>query len=126
MSGLAALEPLELEGFRAETRAPATLALRGRLTPRTPVDDIGPYFKRVHDAAVGASTSELCIDLTELSFMSSSAIRTLVAWLGWLEAEPEPARYALVFRVARDADWLEKTLDVLSTMGAGRVRVEHA
>jgi hypothetical protein len=126
VTALASIAPLELRGFRAVASEGPTLQLFGRITPQDPTESLSPYLRRVHDAALADGARSVRIDLTELDFMSSSAIRALMSWIIWIRDEAEARRYQLAFVWRTDSDWLRPTLSALETIGGGIVVVEPA
>ena len=82
-----------------------------------------PIFRSVHDAAVTDGLGQVTVDVTTLSFMSSSAIRILIAWLGWIDSLAEARRYRLSFKIQPQFNWQRTTFDVLETLGQGKVSV---
>jgi hypothetical protein len=123
MIAAAHVHPIAIDGFSAELEPPYKVRLRGRLTVQNPETLVLPFFRSIHDHALATGAREIEIDLLELGFFSSSAIRAMLAWLGWVQALDEPQRYALAFRGRASATWQTTTLDALRELGQGVVTV---
>lgn len=96
----------------------------GVLSMRTPSETITPYLRRVHDAAIEAGTERVEIDLTELSFMSSSSIRALVDWVEWNRTAPRGQQYVLAFVSDARITWQSTTLAVIRALDEPHVQIQ--
>jgi hypothetical protein len=78
----------------------------------------------VHAAAVEAGLKEVMVDLTQLRFMNSSSIRSLVDWVEWIRKEPDGKRYRLLFVTKPDVTWQQTTMSAIRAFGGEHVAVQ--
>ena len=83
------------------------------------------FLRRVHLAATDAGMKKITVDLTELRFMNSSSIRSLVDWVEWIRKEPEARRYRLVFVTKPDVTWQQTTMAAIRAFGGEHVSVQN-
>ena len=124
MSSLLQVEPLVLEGIEI-TAQRDVVAMKGVLSMRSPSETVTPFLRRVHMAATDAGIKKIIVDLTELRFMNSSSIRSLVDWVEWIRKEPESRRYRLVFVTKPDVTWQQTTLAAIRAFGGEHVAVQN-
>lgn len=123
MSGLPHFEPLMLEGVEI-TAQDKVVSMKGVLSMRSPSETVTPFLRRVHGAAVEVGAKEIHVDLTQLRFMNSSSIRSLVDWVEWIRKEPEAKRYRLVFVTKPDVTWQQTTMAAIRAFGGEHVAVQ--
>jgi hypothetical protein len=99
------------------------LVLRGKITSRDPGSELGPFFRKVHEAAKQDRISELKIDVTELAFVNSSSIRLFVDWATWLKQEIHPT-YILRFITDRTITWQRTSFVALTALAKEVVAVQ--
>lgn len=76
---------------------------------RSPSESVTPFPRRVDAAAIADELKKVTIDLTDLRFMNSSSIRSLIDWVEWIRREPESRRYVLLFVITPDVTWQQTT-----------------
>jgi hypothetical protein len=59
------------------------------------------------------------VDVRELDFVNSSAIRLFVDWITWAES----AKYTLLFHTSADTSWQRISFSVLCSLAPNHVRV---
>lgn len=124
MSSVEHLAPHTAGSFQIAVTGPRTIELRGVLEVRDPVAEVGPYLRKLHDAAVGGG--ELLVDVTAFTFVNSSGLRIFLDWLGWLTAEPADKRYRLRFRVSQTSSWQAAAFPAIEMLGGELVAIERA
>ena len=122
MSRLMDLPPLTAEGFSIVISEENKLSLRGLLALRDPSEVVGGYFKKVHAAAEASGVAQVIIDVTELQFMNSSAIRVFIDWVQWVKGSKSP--YKMRFITDRTITWQRSTFSAVQALGTGHVSVE--
>jgi hypothetical protein len=120
------MEPLSVDGVDFVPQAPNVLRIKGKMTARQPSPLIQPYLRKLHDAAVQQGMASVNVDVTELSFVNSSAIRLFVDWTMWAKGDGATPRYGLVFRTTGRITWQRMTITALTNLAPGVVRVEEA
>jgi len=124
MSSLGNVEPLIMEGIEI-TAQKDSVCMKGVLSMRSPSETVTPFLRRVHMAAVDGGVKKVTVDLTELRFMNSSSIRSLVDWVEWIRKEPESRRYRLVFITKPEVTWQQTTLAAIRAFGGEHVAVQN-
>jgi hypothetical protein len=124
MSSLARVEPLVLDGVEI-TAQRDVVAMKGVLSMRSPSETVTPFLRRVHMAATEAGLKKLTVDMTELRFMNSSSIRSLVDWVEWIRKEPEARQYRLLFVTKPDVTWQQTTMSAIRAFGGEHVSVQN-
>jgi hypothetical protein len=119
------IAPLTVGRFEFAVTAPRTVCLRGELSMRDPIADVGPHVRKIHDAIAG-SGGDLVVDLTELSFVNSSGLRIFLDWIAWIASEPAERRYRLKLRTSRKAMWQAAALPPILMLGGDNVVQEPA
>jgi hypothetical protein len=123
MNTLSIVDPLVLDGVEI-TAYRETVAMKGVLSMRSPSETVTPFLRRVHLAATDAGMKKLTVDMTQLRFMNSSSIRSLVDWVEWIRKEPEARRYHLVFVTKPDVTWQQTTMAAIRAFGGEHVSVQ--
>lgn len=124
MSSFAHVEPLVMDGIEI-TAQRETVAMKGVLSMRSPSETVTPFLRRVHLAATEAGLKKITVDMTELRFMNSSSIRSLVDWVEWIRKEPEARRYRLLFLTKPDVTWQQTTMAAIRAFGGEHVSVQN-
>ena len=116
------LEPLILDGVEIMVQDDA-VRFKGVISLRSPGETVTPFLRKVHDAVIEAGVKSLTVDLTELRFMNSSSIRSLVDWVEWIRGEPESKQYVLHFVTKPDILWHSTTMTAIQSFGGKHVVV---
>lgn len=116
MSNLSRVELPQLASFELAITANNAVAMRGTIAIADPGLLLGGCFRRLHDAALADTLSELSVDVRQLTFVNSSAIRLFVDWSSWV-ASARPSGYVLRFRTDRRITWQRTSFAVLQSLG---------
>ncbi|HLL53222.1 MAG TPA: hypothetical protein VK447_06745 [Myxococcaceae bacterium] len=84
---------------------------------------IQPELLRLHDALLSAETRNVTLDVCEVEYMSSSALKALAAW--FMKAH-EAKAYTLRIAYHPAREWQVWSLGALRTLAPGRIRLEPA
>ncbi|MGC4064805.1 MAG: hypothetical protein QM784_09205 [Polyangiaceae bacterium] len=101
------------------------LSLRGTIATREPSRSIGVYFKELHAAIIAERVRTFVVDVSELTFVNSSAIRLFIDWAMWLNQLPATARYRLTFATSRHVTWQATNFSALRSLVGDVVFVEQ-
>jgi anti-anti-sigma regulatory factor len=93
--------PIVVGAVAVEHLSPAHLRLVGRITTDREEAALREYACEMHERAVAEKLASLTIDVTELVFVNSSAIRVFVD----LASRAEKAGYGLVFDIDSSVPW---------------------
>jgi hypothetical protein len=124
MSTSEEIEIPKIEGVVLELSPPDTLRIKGTITRKEPSVDLSGFFKAVHRDAISRKLGEVCVDVTELTFVNSSSIRLFIDWAVWVKSEPLH-RYVLKFRTSRLITWQTTAFSALTSLMKEVVRVER-
>lgn len=102
----------------------ARLMIRGMIATREPNQNIGIFFRAVHSEILAAKVPAFTVDVSELTFVNSSAIRLFIDWAMWLNQLPAPQRYRLTFVTSRHITWQVTNFSALRSLVGNVVFVE--
>jgi hypothetical protein len=122
MSQLAKVAPPRLDTLRVQVSPPATLIFSGTITSKDPSNEVGPFLRAVHQAALSDKVSELRVDVSALSFVNSSAIRLFVDWTSWLKTDKA---YKLRFATSRHVTWQKTSFMALKSLADDVLTIEQ-
>ena len=124
MSNLANLQVPKLETVTVSVEPPGTIRLRGTITSKEPGQDLAGFTRAAHRAALDDGLSELRIDVSELTFVNSSAIRLFIDWATWVRDFKGNA-YKLRFATSRRVTWQRTSFAALRSLAGQVLSVEH-
>jgi hypothetical protein len=116
MSNLSQIDLSQLASFELSISPPSAVAMRGTIAIPDPGLLLGGCFRRIHEAALADGLSELSVDVRQLTFVNSSAIRLFVDWSSWVSVA-RPNGYLLRFRTDRRITWQRTSFAVLQSLG---------
>jgi len=116
MNKLAQLKPPQVSGVGIQLVPPSGLKLSGTIATRDPAEDLAPFLRSTHGAALQDKLTELRVDVSGLAFVNSSAIRLFVDWATWVNNEPEAQRYQLTFVMNPSITWQKTTFTALKSL----------
>jgi len=123
MSNLSRVDLSQLASFELAITPPNSVAMRGTIAIPDPGLSLGGCFRRVHEAALADGLSELSVDVRQLTFVNSSAIRLFVDWSSWVTIA-RPNGYLLRFRTDRRITWQRTSFAVLQSLGGKAIAVD--
>jgi len=113
-----------VDGFNAELTLPSLLYLSGVLAQSEPGKLVGPFFEDLHRAVVADGLREIIVDVRQLTFVNSSAIRLFVDWAARLRASSETEAYVIRFRTDRRITWQRTSFLVLQSLAPRQIIIE--
>ncbi|MES1182362.1 MAG: hypothetical protein ABUL60_01035 [Myxococcales bacterium] len=116
MSNLSQIDLPQLASFELLISPPSAVAMRGTIAIPDPGLLLGGCFRRIHEAALADGLKELSVDVRQLTFVNSSAIRLFVDWSSWVSLA-RPNGYLLRFRTDRRITWQRTSFAVLQSLG---------
>jgi hypothetical protein len=122
MSKLSQIEIPNLPSFELVIAPPASVTMRGTIAIPDPGLVLGGCFRALHAAALEDGLAELQVDVRQLTFVNSSAIRLFVDWASWMSAAG--GRYKLRFCTDRRITWQRTSFAVLQSLGGKAISVE--
>ena len=124
MSNLSNLSVPKLENVVVSVEAPGTIRWRGTITSKDPGQDLAGFTRAAHRAALDDSLSELKVDVSELTFVNSSAIRLFIDWATWVK-DGKGKGYKLRFVTSRRITWQKTSFMALGMLASEALSVEH-
>ncbi len=124
MSALEQLGLPQLDNFCAQFRPPATIQLIGVIAIAEPALVLAPFFAALHRAAATDGISEISVDVRNLTFVNSSAIRLFVDWATWVRNAPVHEAYVIRFRTDRRITWQRTSFSVLQTLAPNAIAID--
>jgi len=113
----------KLDGINVDIVGSDTVKLKGTITKKEPAQDLDAFFKSVHRDAVSTRSDQISVDVSELTFVNSSAIRLFVDWATWVKNE-STHRYKLRFLTSRHITWQKTSFTALKSLMEGILSFE--
>jgi hypothetical protein len=104
----------KLETARVEQVATDFVKLAGTVKDRETIARLAAFFRAAHAQALRERVSQMKVDVSELTFVSASAIRLFVDWVAWVNDGARP--YKLRFLTSRFVSWQKTTFQTLANM----------
>jgi hypothetical protein len=123
MSNLSKVDKPTLASFELVITPPSSVAMRGTIAIADPGLALGACFRRMHEAALADELSELLVDVRQLTFVNSSAIRLFVDWSSWV-AVAGAGGYLLRFRTDKRITWQRTSFAVLQSLGGKAIALD--
>lgn len=123
MSQLSSVEIPQLQSLEVSIVPPSSVALRGTIAIADPGLVLGGCIRGLHQAALADKLQELLVDVRQLTFVNSSAIRLFVDWSSWVGAT-NGTGYRLRFRTDRRITWQRTSFAVLQSLGGKAIAVD--
>jgi hypothetical protein len=112
-------QKITVESLELELIEPTHLKLRGTLSTPTAQAEFRKYLQDLHTQVVSARMAEFHVDVQELSFVNSSAIRAFVDWI----SRGAHAGYKLVFSTNPAITWHRLSFSVLKSLAPETVQI---
>jgi len=123
MSNISQIDPPLLASFSLSITPPNAVMMGGTIAIADPGLVLGGCFRRMHEAALADGLRELSVDVRQLTFVNSSAIRLFVDWSSWV-ANAGANGYLLRFRTDRRITWQRTSFAVLQSLGGKAIALD--
>lgn len=120
MSQLAQLAPHESDGLCIRISDQAVV-MAGKITSLDPSAAVQPYLKSVHAAALADKATQVLVDVRQLAFVNSSAIRLFIDWATWVKALATP--YKLIFMTDKAITWQRTSFVAIKSLAGAVIEV---
>jgi len=124
MNAFANITIPKVESLSMSIEGETRLMIRGVIATREPNQNIGVFFRAMHAAVLAAHFPTFTVDVSELTFVNSSAIRLFIDWAMWINQTPVPQRYRLTFVTSRHITWQVTNFSALRSLVGNVVFVE--
>ena len=92
------------------------VSLRGEIDQVSPKVFLAPFFDGIHLAAEQENLREVKVDICRLTFLNSSAVKELIAWVLRRNRLPPGKKYVLDFIYDSSILWQRVTMPTLSQL----------
>ncbi len=86
-------------------------------------DQLAAALAELHRNALAGSASEVTIDLVDLEFASSTAIKEIVSWLQLVIELPAEQRYRVRFKSSPKHSWQTRSLRAIAAFAGDVVEI---
>ena len=124
MSTLGQVAVPELANFSAQITPPDAVQLVGVIAIPDPGRVLGTFFSALHVSITRDGLTEISVDVRQLTFVNSSAIRLFVDWATWVRAANPSDAYVIRFRTDRRITWQRTSFSVLQRLAPGSIVVD--
>jgi len=123
MNEALALSVPKLATVRLDVPSADSVKIAGIVKDRETIAELSSFFRAAHAEALHHRVSQLKVDVSGLTFVSASAIRLFVDWVGWVKEEARP--YQLRFITSRFITWQKSTFATLAGLTKDVIEVER-
>jgi hypothetical protein len=92
------------------------VTILGNIDQASPKTFLAPFFDEIHVAAEKEDVREIKVDIRGLSFLNSSAVKELIAWVLRRNRLPPEKKYVLEFIYDSSILWQRVTMPTLSQL----------
>ena len=96
----------------------------GDIDMQDPGPLLNPFFESVHNGMSDAEYTMVEADFTELAFLNSSGIKTLIKWIMRIPQLPEDKRYKIKIIYSGKITWQGTSLKTLIYLAPGSATAE--
>ncbi len=116
MNSLSLLPKPSLESLEVRIDSRDVIRLTGTIAVSNPRALLGDFLEAIHRAAVSEGRKSIRVNVSELSFVNSSAIRLFMDWAMWIGRLPPSQRYRVHFQTNKRALWQRSSFGVLQRL----------
>ena len=124
MTSISSIAIPKIDGLSMAIETDGHLVIRGMIATREPNQSIGVFFQALHSTILTSHLSTFSVDVSELTFVNSSAIRLFIDWAMWINQVPAPDRYRLTFVTSRHITWQTTNFSALRSLVGNVVYIE--
>jgi hypothetical protein len=92
------------------------VTLRGEIDQASPKLFLAPFFEEIHTAATQEGLREVKVDIQQLHFLNSAAVKELIAWVLRRNRLAAGKKYAIEFVYDSSILWQRVTMPTLSQL----------
>ncbi|MCK4795825.1 MAG: SiaC family regulatory phosphoprotein [Spirochaetes bacterium] len=100
------------------------VSFSGNIDSLEPEKFIGPFLNKIHNYIIEKKIKSICVDIIDLDFLNSSAIKQLVEWIMKLESLSNNEKYVIKFICNKDISWQEQSIMALTFLNTELVKIE--
>lgn len=110
------IEPIENPKFTLRAQADL-VELAGEIDLPDPGQVLKPFFSQIHEAMLTSDLRVIKVNIKQLTFINSSGIKEIVAWVLKQRALPPENRYQICFQSDPKVNWQKFTLGLMTRLG---------
>lgn len=118
-----AVRPVFLDNFSIDIKNDI-IVMKGSLFSQNSEEIMEPFIDAFHDEAVAKGVKQITVDIVELTFLNSSGIKVLAAWISNVDILSEEQRYQILFRCNSAHLWQETSITTLALLSPEVVKKE--
>jgi hypothetical protein len=123
MNRLQSVDKPRLDSLSVQITPPAAVQFIGMIAIPDPGQVLGVFFAAMHEAVTNDGLREVSVDVRQLTFVNSSAIRLFVDWATWVR-DREPTSYVIRFRTDRRITWQRTSFSVLQSLAPNAIVID--
>lgn len=101
------------------------LYIRGVIDALAPGEFMTPFFDKLHQAVVSGGTTKLVVDIRDLTYLNSSAIREIVSWIIKQKSLSKDKMYSIHFVCNPEHLWQDSSISTLMYLNQGFISKEQ-
>jgi hypothetical protein len=122
-TGIQLPEGLEIEWSEAPGNG-VLLRFKGTIEQANPGEFLDPLLDQVHRRAIDRPGALVTADFTQLGFLNSSGIKSLIKWVMKQMYLPDGGRYGIRFLYSSQVTWQATSLRAITNLSRGSVVAE--
>jgi hypothetical protein len=87
-----------------------TVFFHGKINMQNPGAIFGPYFDEMHQKIVDAEIKNVTADFTDLQFLNSSGLKSIIRWIMNDASLDEDSQYSIKILYNKEIGWQETSL----------------
>ena len=95
----------------------------GNIELQNPGEVLDPCFAEIHESIAGLGLKEIVLDFSDLEFLNSSGIKSLINWFIKLPQLPEDQRYTLQILSNSAITWQSTTFKSIAMLVPQNVKL---
>lgn len=93
-----------------------TVHFSGKINMKNPGEVFNPYLDKLHQSLVDNQVKEVVADFTNLSFLNSSGLKTLIRWIMQIARLDADKKYRINIKYTNKYSWQETSLTTFSSL----------
>ena len=87
-----------------------TVYFHGKINMQNPGAIFGPYFDELHHKIIDANIDKVVADFTDLQFLNSSGLKSIIRWIMSDASLPKENQYSIKILYNKEIGWQETSL----------------
>ena len=100
----------------ADNASGVTVLFSGKINMKNPGEIFNPYLDQLHQKVVEVGIKDVNADFTNLSFLNSSGLKTLIRWIMQIARLDATKKYKIKILYTNKYSWQETSLTTFSSL----------